>query len=45
MLRQPRYAEVLEMRLRGGRSGQRLDCGLALLVDATLARSVRDGPV
>ena len=45
LLRQPRYADVLSMRLRGGRveSGE-LDCGLALLVDHVL-RSLYDGPV
>ena len=45
LLRQPRYADVLSMRLRGGRveSGE-LDCGLALLVDYVL-RSLYDGPV
>ena len=48
MLRQPRYAALLDMRLRGGRNPddpQRLDCGLALLVDDTLAQAVRNGPV
>ena len=45
LLRQPRYADVLSMRLRGGRveSGA-LDCGIALLVDYVL-RSLYDGPV
>ena len=45
LLRQPRYADVLSMRLRGGRveSGE-LDCGIALLVDYVL-RSLYDGPV
>lgn len=45
LLRNPRFAGMLDMRLRGGRvpSGE-LDCGLALLVDTQL-RGLVDGPV
>jgi hypothetical protein len=48
LLRQPRYASLLEMRLRGGRSREdptRLDCGLAMLVDSMLSSSVEDAPL
>jgi hypothetical protein len=45
LLRNPRFANLLDMRLRGGRKedGQ-LDCGLALLVDSQLG-SLAEGPV
>jgi hypothetical protein len=45
LLRNPRFAAMLDMRLRGGRvpSGE-LDCGLTLLVDSQL-RGLADGPV
>lgn len=48
MLRQPRYKNMLEMRLKGGRQSSdptRLKCGLALLIDELLERVVKDGPV
>ena len=47
LLRQPRYAWMLEMRLRGGHDkddAATLDCGLALLVDHVLRSSVADAP-
>jgi hypothetical protein len=43
-----RFYDLLKMRLHGGRDPQypqRLRCGLALLVDDTLAREVGDAPV
>jgi hypothetical protein len=48
LLRQPRYNELLVMRLRGGKSivdPTRLECGLAMLVDEMLRESVDDAPV
>ena len=48
LLRVQRYADLLEMRLRGGRNAddpRRLDCGLALLVDSVLSRELADAPV
>ena len=48
MLRQPRYAALLGMRLRGGRNPDdptRLECGLAILVDRELQARVGDPPV
>ena len=47
LLRQPRYAWMLEMRLRGGHDkddAATLECGLALLVDHVLRSSVVDAP-
>ena len=48
LLRVARYANLLSMRLRGGRAANdpsRLECGLALLVDDVLARELGDAPV
>ena len=48
MLRQPRYAALLGMRLRGGRNPDdptRLECGLAVLVDRELQARVGDPPM
>ena len=47
LLRQPRYAWMLGMRLRGGHDkddAATLDCGLALLIDHVLRSSVADAP-
>ena len=45
LLRNPRFSQLLDMRLRGGRSESgELECGLALLVDSQL-RGLVDGPV
>ena len=48
LLRVQRYADLLEMRLRGGRNAddpQRLDCGIALLIDDVLGKGLGDAPV
>ena len=48
LLRVQRYADLLEMRLRGGRNvdyPQRLECGLALLIDSALSARLGDAPV
>ena len=48
LLRVQRYANLLSMRLRGGRATNdpsRLECGRALLIDDVLAREVGDAPV
>ena len=48
LMRVQRYADLLEMRLRGGRNTddpQRLECGLALLVDSVLSARLGDAPV
>lgn len=47
LLKQPRYIQLLQMRLRGGKSTvdtTQLECGLALLVDDMLRTSVEDAP-
>lgn len=47
LLRQPRYAWLLKMRLCGGHDEEdaaTLECGLALLVDHVLRTSVTDAP-
>ena len=47
LLRVQRYANLLGMRLRGGRATDdpsRLECGLALLTDDVLARELGDAP-
>jgi hypothetical protein len=48
LLRVQRYAELLEMRLRGGRNvddPQQLECGIALLTDSALSARLSDAPV